>query len=76
MVPIGRSEISATNYHYSVRNVTLKRSSYLFPGGSLKSRKNNVVFVFVVVVVVVSISISGDRGSTVVKVLCYKSKGL
>jgi len=38
MGPTGCFETSVINYHYSLRNNPEELSSYLFRGGSLKSR--------------------------------------
>jgi len=42
MGPIGCSETSVRNYHYSLRNSSKQSSSHLFRGGSLKSQLEHV----------------------------------
>jgi len=42
MGPLGCPQLSVGNYHYSLRNNPEERSSHLFLGGNLKSRRGCV----------------------------------
>jgi hypothetical protein len=41
---IGCPETSVMNYHYALHNIPEERRSYLLRGGSLKSRRNFIVY--------------------------------
>jgi len=52
----------------------VKLTDFLYPKGKLKSHSCCVKVQFVMEMMIVTLRF-GNRGSTVVKVLCYKSEG-